>query len=87
MERLRKLHPEVETDQDSDFDNEGNGPEDILEVNLHESFSEHDTESKEEGDAGKEELHQLQSYQRIGFIVDPVSLKSSNGMAAYACLF
>ncbi|GBN02826.1 hypothetical protein AVEN_216786-1 [Araneus ventricosus] len=46
MECLRKLLAEVETDEDSNFDNEDNGPEDILEENFsdHESFSEHDTE-------------------------------------------
>ncbi|GBM93654.1 hypothetical protein AVEN_210278-1 [Araneus ventricosus] len=46
MERLRKLLAEIETDEDSDFDNEDNGHEDILEENFsdHESFSEHDRE-------------------------------------------
>ncbi|GBL99278.1 hypothetical protein AVEN_129041-1, partial [Araneus ventricosus] len=44
---------EIETDEDSDFDN---GPEDILEENFsdHESFSEHDTKSEEDGDSGNE---------------------------------
>ncbi|GBN02639.1 hypothetical protein AVEN_37261-1 [Araneus ventricosus] len=36
MERLRKLPVEVETDDDSDFDNEGNGPEDVLDSSDHE---------------------------------------------------
>ncbi|GBN68987.1 hypothetical protein AVEN_222842-1 [Araneus ventricosus] len=31
MERLRKLLAEVETDEDSAFDNEDNGPKDVLE--------------------------------------------------------
>ncbi|GBN53956.1 hypothetical protein AVEN_13022-1, partial [Araneus ventricosus] len=31
MERLSKLLAEVETDEDPDFDNEDNGPEDVLE--------------------------------------------------------
>ncbi|GBN67751.1 hypothetical protein AVEN_181016-1 [Araneus ventricosus] len=54
--RLRKLLAEVESDQDSDFDNEDNGPEDILEENFpdHESFSEHVTESEEGGYSGNE---------------------------------
>ncbi|GBM69503.1 hypothetical protein AVEN_112303-1, partial [Araneus ventricosus] len=45
IESLRKILPEVEIDEDSDFDN---GPEDVLEENFsdHESFSEHDTESE-----------------------------------------
>ncbi|GBN19463.1 hypothetical protein AVEN_210323-1 [Araneus ventricosus] len=47
-ERLRKLLSEIETDEDSDFDN---GPENILEKNFsdHASFSERDTESEEDG--------------------------------------
>ncbi|GBM00247.1 hypothetical protein AVEN_32601-1 [Araneus ventricosus] len=51
MERLRKLFAEIETDEDSDFDNE---PEDILGENFsdHESFREYDTESEEDGDYG-----------------------------------
>ncbi|GBM07533.1 hypothetical protein AVEN_100729-1 [Araneus ventricosus] len=50
MERLRKLLAENETDDDSDFDNEDIGPEDISEENFsdHENFSEHDTESEED---------------------------------------
>ncbi|GBM42927.1 hypothetical protein AVEN_239087-1 [Araneus ventricosus] len=57
MERLRKLLAEVETD-DPDFDNEDNGPEDVLEeiFPYHESFCEHDTESEEDGDSGNEDL-------------------------------
>ncbi|GBL72113.1 hypothetical protein AVEN_163408-1 [Araneus ventricosus] len=45
MERLRKLLAGVKTDEDSDFENEDNGPEDNLEDNFsnHENFSEHDT--------------------------------------------
>ncbi|GBN89501.1 hypothetical protein AVEN_64715-1 [Araneus ventricosus] len=59
MERLRKLFAEVEIDEDSDFDNEGNRPEDILEENFsnHESFSEYDTETEEDGDSGNEEVN------------------------------
>ncbi|GBO27453.1 hypothetical protein AVEN_17625-1, partial [Araneus ventricosus] len=37
MERLRKLLAEVETYEDPDFDNEDNGPDDVLE----EIFSDH----------------------------------------------
>ncbi|GBN55748.1 hypothetical protein AVEN_26655-1 [Araneus ventricosus] len=57
MKRLRKLLAEVDTDEDPDFDNEGNGPEDVLEETFsdHESFCEHDTESEEDGDYGNEE--------------------------------
>ncbi|GBL99443.1 hypothetical protein AVEN_245099-1 [Araneus ventricosus] len=59
MERLRKLFAGVETDEDSDFDNENNGPEDNLEENFsnHGSLSEHDTESEEDGDSGNEEVN------------------------------
>ncbi|GBO09980.1 hypothetical protein AVEN_205049-1, partial [Araneus ventricosus] len=48
VERLRKLFAELETDEDSDFGNEGNRPEDILEESFsnHESFSEYDTVSE-----------------------------------------
>lgn len=44
MEPLRKLLAEVETDEDLDFDNEDNGPEDVLEENIsfHKSFRKHD---------------------------------------------
>ncbi|GBM63891.1 hypothetical protein AVEN_268812-1 [Araneus ventricosus] len=47
---------EVETDEDSDFSNEDNGPEDILEeiFSDHESFTEHDAKSEEDGDSGSE---------------------------------
>ncbi|GBL76626.1 hypothetical protein AVEN_221140-1, partial [Araneus ventricosus] len=40
-ERLRKFLAEVETDEDSDFDNEDNGPGDVSEENIsdHENFS------------------------------------------------
>ncbi|GBM82768.1 hypothetical protein AVEN_259905-1 [Araneus ventricosus] len=56
MERLRKLLTEVESEEDTDFDNEDNRPEDVLEENFsdHESFSEHDTELEEDGDSGNE---------------------------------
>ncbi|GBN18721.1 hypothetical protein AVEN_137462-1 [Araneus ventricosus] len=59
MQRLRKLLDKVESDEDSDFSNEDNGPEDILEENFsdHESFSEHDTESEEDGYPGNEEVN------------------------------
>ncbi|KAF8784231.1 hypothetical protein HNY73_011540 [Argiope bruennichi] len=54
MMRLRTLLTEVETDDDSDFDNEEIEPE---EENFsdHEIFSEHDTESEEDGDSENEE--------------------------------
>ncbi|GBM05095.1 hypothetical protein AVEN_210804-1 [Araneus ventricosus] len=54
MECLRKLLAEVETDEDSDFGNEDNGPEDVIEENFsdHESFSDNDTESEADGDSG-----------------------------------
>ncbi|GBN28478.1 hypothetical protein AVEN_90999-1 [Araneus ventricosus] len=56
MERLRKLLVEVETDADLDFDNEDNGPENVLE----EIFSDqHDTESEEDGDSVKEDVNNL----------------------------
>ncbi|GBM69989.1 hypothetical protein AVEN_225394-1 [Araneus ventricosus] len=47
---------EVETDEDSDFDKEDNGQEDVLELNSsdHENFSEHYTELEEDGDSGNE---------------------------------
>ncbi|GBM93340.1 hypothetical protein AVEN_213001-1 [Araneus ventricosus] len=59
MERLHKLLAEVETDEDPNFDNEDNGPEDILEETFpdQESFNEHDTESEEDGDSGNEEMN------------------------------
>ncbi|GBN40126.1 hypothetical protein AVEN_241280-1 [Araneus ventricosus] len=51
VERLYKLLAEVETDKDSDIDNEDNGPGDAFEENFsdHENFSEQDTDSKEDG--------------------------------------
>ncbi|GBO46289.1 hypothetical protein AVEN_74458-1 [Araneus ventricosus] len=57
MERLRKLLTEVKTDEDSDFDNEDNGPKDIFEENFSddESYSDHDTESEE--DSGNEKVN------------------------------
>ncbi|GBL98359.1 hypothetical protein AVEN_187705-1 [Araneus ventricosus] len=56
LDRLRKLLSEVETDEDSDFYNEDNGPEDGLEENFsdHECFSEHDKESEKDGSSGNE---------------------------------
>ncbi|GBO11326.1 hypothetical protein AVEN_153766-1 [Araneus ventricosus] len=59
MERLGKLFAEVETDEDPDFDSEDNRPEDILgEIfSNHESFSEYDKESEEDGDSGNEEVN------------------------------
>ncbi|GBN14848.1 hypothetical protein AVEN_165665-1 [Araneus ventricosus] len=59
MERLRKLFAEVETYENPDFDNEDNGREDVLEENFSErvSFIEHDTESKEDGDSGNEDVN------------------------------
>ncbi|GBN89365.1 hypothetical protein AVEN_149637-1 [Araneus ventricosus] len=62
MERLLKLFAEVVTDEDSDFDNEGNRPEDILEENFsnNERFSEYQTES--DGDSGNEEVNNLEWF-------------------------
>ncbi|GBN88058.1 hypothetical protein AVEN_258605-1 [Araneus ventricosus] len=59
MERLRKILPEVETDEDSDFDSGDIEPENILEENFmnHESFSEQDTESEEDRDSGNKEVN------------------------------
>ncbi|GBM96184.1 hypothetical protein AVEN_239419-1 [Araneus ventricosus] len=59
MERLRKFLVRVETDEDSDFDTQDNGPEVNLEDNFsnHESFSEHDKESEEDEDSGNEEVN------------------------------
>ncbi|GBM49549.1 hypothetical protein AVEN_15710-1 [Araneus ventricosus] len=64
MERLRKIIAEIETAEDSDFDNEDNGPEDILEENFSDraSFSEHDTESEEDGDSGNEEVNNSECF-------------------------
>ncbi|GBN18160.1 hypothetical protein AVEN_127197-1 [Araneus ventricosus] len=64
MERLRKLLAEVETDEDPDFDNEDNGPEDVLEeiFSDHESFCEHDTESEEDGGSGNEDVNNLELF-------------------------
>ncbi|GBN04665.1 hypothetical protein AVEN_221094-1, partial [Araneus ventricosus] len=52
MESLRKLLAEVQTDEDRDFDNEGNRHDNVLEENFsdHGSFREHDTKSEEDGD-------------------------------------
>ncbi|GBL76611.1 hypothetical protein AVEN_147322-1 [Araneus ventricosus] len=62
MDRLRKLLAEDETDEDPDYDNENNGPEDVLEVIFsdHESFCEYDTESEEDGDSGNEDMNNLE---------------------------
>ncbi|GBL99833.1 hypothetical protein AVEN_162838-1 [Araneus ventricosus] len=51
IEYLRKFLAEVETDEDSDFDN---GPEDVLEENFsdHESFGKHNMEK--DGYSGNE---------------------------------
>ncbi|GBL73627.1 hypothetical protein AVEN_230633-1 [Araneus ventricosus] len=69
MECLRKFLAEVETDEDSDSDIEGNGHEDVLEENFsdHESFSEHYTESEEDGDSGngRKELKKSASDKSI----------------------
>ncbi|GBN87574.1 hypothetical protein AVEN_154056-1 [Araneus ventricosus] len=56
------LLAEVETDQDPVFDNEDNGPEDVLEeiFSDHKSFSKHDTESEEDGDSGNEDMNILE---------------------------
>ncbi|GBN42358.1 hypothetical protein AVEN_101687-1 [Araneus ventricosus] len=65
MKRLHKLLAEVETHKNPDFDNEGNGPEDVLEEIFfldHESFSEHDTESEEELDSGSEDVHNVEWF-------------------------
>ncbi|GBM10063.1 hypothetical protein AVEN_92896-1 [Araneus ventricosus] len=62
MGRLCKLRAEVETHEDSDFGNESNGPEDVLEDNFshHESFSEHDTKS--EGDSGNVDVNNMEWF-------------------------
>ncbi|GBO38419.1 hypothetical protein AVEN_193620-1, partial [Araneus ventricosus] len=59
---LRKLIAEVETDEDPDFDNEGDGSEDVLEGIFpdQESFCEHDTELEEDGDSGNEGVNNLE---------------------------
>ncbi|GBN83721.1 hypothetical protein AVEN_63734-1 [Araneus ventricosus] len=56
MKRLHKLLAEEETDEDSEFENEDIGPEDVSELNFldYERFSEHDTESGEDGDSRNE---------------------------------
>ncbi|GBN86076.1 hypothetical protein AVEN_138090-1 [Araneus ventricosus] len=58
MERLHKVLPEVETDVDIVFEN---GTGDVLEENFSdlERFSEHDTESKENGDSRNEDVNNL----------------------------
>ncbi|GBO06963.1 hypothetical protein AVEN_133197-1 [Araneus ventricosus] len=64
MERLRKLLAEVEIDENSDFDNEDNGSEDVLEeiFSDHESFCEHGTESEEDGDSGNGDVNNLKFF-------------------------
>ncbi|GBL72077.1 hypothetical protein AVEN_115089-1 [Araneus ventricosus] len=64
MECLLKLLAEVETDEDSDFDNEDNEPEDDLEENFsdHEIFSEHDTESESDGDSLNEKITDISHH-------------------------
>ncbi|GBM77604.1 hypothetical protein AVEN_165631-1 [Araneus ventricosus] len=59
MELLRKLLAEIETDEDSDFENEDNEPENNLKENYpdHECFSEHDTVSEEYGESGNEKMN------------------------------
>ncbi|GBN22859.1 hypothetical protein AVEN_237221-1 [Araneus ventricosus] len=54
----------VETDEDPDFDNEDNGPEDVLEeiFSDHESFCEHDTEYEEDGDSGNEDVNNVELF-------------------------
>ncbi|GBM64440.1 hypothetical protein AVEN_166683-1 [Araneus ventricosus] len=67
MERLCKLLTELEN-EDPDYDNEGNGPEDVLEeiFSDHESFSEHDTESEEDGGSGNEDANNLEWFSSKG---------------------
>ncbi|GBM13065.1 hypothetical protein AVEN_72672-1 [Araneus ventricosus] len=48
LESLHKLLPEVETDEDSDFDNEYLGNVSEEKFSNHENFSKHDTESDED---------------------------------------
>ncbi|GBN16381.1 hypothetical protein AVEN_27740-1 [Araneus ventricosus] len=59
IESLRKRLAEVETDEDPDFDN---GPGDVSEESFSddESFCEHDTELEEDGDAGNEDVNNLE---------------------------
>ncbi|GBM07093.1 hypothetical protein AVEN_177061-1 [Araneus ventricosus] len=63
-ERLHKFLADVETDEDPDFDNEGNGPKnDLKEIfTYHENFCEHDTESEEDGDSGNEDVNNLELF-------------------------
>ncbi|GBL75361.1 hypothetical protein AVEN_194561-1 [Araneus ventricosus] len=64
MERLRKHLAQGENDEDPGFDNEDNGPEDVLEeiFSDHESFCEHDTESEGDGDSGNEDGNNLELF-------------------------
>ncbi|GBN97031.1 hypothetical protein AVEN_132410-1 [Araneus ventricosus] len=65
IESLRKPLAEVETDKNSDFDNENNRSEDVLEDNFsdHERFSEHNTESEEDGDSENEEINNSEWFR------------------------
>ncbi|GBN34202.1 hypothetical protein AVEN_25465-1 [Araneus ventricosus] len=64
MERLCKLLSEVETDEVSDIQNEH---EYVLQENFstRESFSEHDTESEEDGDPGNVDVNNTSFSQGI----------------------
>ncbi|GBN63976.1 hypothetical protein AVEN_261968-1 [Araneus ventricosus] len=64
LHQKKKLLAEVETDKDPDFDNGVNEPEDVLEKNFsdHEGFSEHDTESEEDGCYGNEDANNLELF-------------------------
>ncbi|GBL85744.1 hypothetical protein AVEN_193189-1 [Araneus ventricosus] len=66
---IRKLLTEVETGEDPDFDNEDNGPEDVLEdifqilkvsVNI--------AESEEDGDSGNEDVNNLELFSSKGLV-------------------
>ncbi|GBO08421.1 hypothetical protein AVEN_140871-1 [Araneus ventricosus] len=70
MKSLRKLLAEVETDDDSDFDDEDKGSEDVLGENFSddESFGEHDTESEDDGDSGSEEVINSEWFSSKDFV-------------------
>ncbi|GBM29706.1 hypothetical protein AVEN_156892-1 [Araneus ventricosus] len=53
--------PKVENDGDSDFNNADNRTEDTDFLD-HESFSEKDTESEEDGDSGNEEVNDSEGF-------------------------
>ncbi|GBN31350.1 hypothetical protein AVEN_202477-1 [Araneus ventricosus] len=65
MEFLCKLLAEVETDENSVFDKEDNGPDYVLEDNFsdHECFREHDTQSEDDGDFGNEEVNNTKWFK------------------------